>query len=171
MVDIFSLCERIYYINLDHRIDRRRHIEQQLSPFNNVVRVSAVPGGYNGCTSSHLLVVQDAIYRKHKVIGVFEDDFTFSENNFLFDEGRFDVIQLAYSQMIPFDNSTKRVKQSLTSSGLIIHCNFFEKWKLILLESLHNNVPLDITMQAYQAQYKWYAVKIGYQNDSISDIS
>lgn len=185
MEEILDKCRK-YYINLEQRVDRKKHITDHLSKYFNddVERVNAIidnEDGFMGCTKSHLLVIQDAIFHRHEMICVFEDDFEFlispQELHTKQVPQHFNVIQLAHTKIISSRllnyNDVVKVDQSLTSSGLIIHKNYFEQWKHILLESLAQRKPLDIIMQNYQSKAYWYAFRppIARQIDSISNIS
>lgn len=78
-IDIF------YYINLDHRVDRKEQMEGEFKkvgiPKEKVVRV---PGIYTkgfgilGCGLSHLKAVETFLESDHKTCVIFEDDFMFS---------------------------------------------------------------------------------------------
>ena len=116
--------DKIYYINLDHRTDRKAEIEQEFaSHFGGTIlehRVERFPAikhnqGLFGCSISHLEVIKRAKANCAKYIIVFEDDFKFlvskeifAENiNALFqqvDNGLdFKVIMLAYNAMNRFE--------------------------------------------------------------------
>lgn len=73
--------DKIIYINLNKRIDRRTDIEKDLNDFNlEYERFEAIetPGfGILGCGQSHLAVLKLAKERGYKNILIFEDDFTF----------------------------------------------------------------------------------------------
>jgi len=73
--------DKIIYINLDKRIDRRTDIEKELNDFGlEYERFQAIetPGfGILGCGQSHLAVLKLAKERGYKNILIFEDDFTF----------------------------------------------------------------------------------------------
>ena len=96
---------RIFYINLDHRLDRRTHIEDQLLPCNVHTLTERFPGivheyddvglqraqelihrgmykdiahskGIIGCTKSHMEIYRMAKQRNYKYVMILEDDFT-----------------------------------------------------------------------------------------------
>lgn len=75
--------ERIVYINLDHRIDRREEVEGELKEYNipqeKIRRFSAIKydPGFIGCTMSHIAVLEEAIKDNVKNILILEDDFQF----------------------------------------------------------------------------------------------
>ena len=77
-----SQIDCIYFINLAHRFDRRKEIENFLFhelelPRDKVQRWDAVADPQvprRGCTKSHLGIIQDAIEKKHRRIIIMEDD-------------------------------------------------------------------------------------------------
>jgi GR25 family glycosyltransferase involved in LPS biosynthesis len=110
---------KIYYINLDHRSDRREQFNQQITTHfkdgileNRIERFPAIKHdhGLLGCSMSHLEVIKKAKADGARYILVFEDDFEFIvsretfENNItkLFEQVEnnaldFKVIMLAYN--------------------------------------------------------------------------
>ncbi len=75
----------VYYINLDHRKDRRVQIESELDklgvPEAKRVRIPGVdkPGfGILGCGLAHKKTIETFLASPHKNCLIFEDDFTFT---------------------------------------------------------------------------------------------
>lgn len=75
--------EKVVYINLEHRTDRRAQIEAELAVFGNrVERFKAIqksPGGI-GCSMSHLAVLKRAKEQGWKNVLIVEDDFVWTHN-------------------------------------------------------------------------------------------
>jgi GR25 family glycosyltransferase involved in LPS biosynthesis len=76
----------IYYINLDHRQDRKEQLLQELAPFElppeKLVRVPAVytkDHGALGCGLSHCHALSLFLESNHKTCLIFEDDFMFTQ--------------------------------------------------------------------------------------------
>ena len=73
--------EHIFYINLEHRTDRRAEIESELDAYGlKYERFNAFytpPDGFIGCAQSHLAVLKLARERGYKNILIVEDDFKF----------------------------------------------------------------------------------------------
>ena len=73
----------IYYINLDHRIDRRKEVEKQLVNIgfdpDKIVRMDAIRKSVKGlgCGLSHMECLQKAMVDNLDNVMVVEDDFTF----------------------------------------------------------------------------------------------
>lgn len=79
----FPILDSIHpiYINLDTRIDRKKHIEEELKRigFQRMVRFPAIENklGILGCTLSHKKLVETAIFNSEEAIFVVEDDAKF----------------------------------------------------------------------------------------------
>jgi glycosyl transferase family 25 len=76
---MFEFVEKVIYINLTHRIDRKEHIERELLkvfPSEKVLRFNAIRDndGQVGCISSHIEVLKLAIKNDWKNCLVVEDD-------------------------------------------------------------------------------------------------
>ncbi len=79
---------KIYYINCEHRVDRRTHLEGELDklrrivPGLEVIRLSAtyIPSnGALGCGLSHIKALETVIASEDEEAIILEDDFTFRE--------------------------------------------------------------------------------------------
>lgn len=75
----------VYYMNLDHRLDRRKEIEDELDklgvPERKRVRIPGVykPGfGILGCGLAHKKTIETFLASAHKNCLIFEDDFEFT---------------------------------------------------------------------------------------------
>ena len=80
--NIFGFIEKVIYINLEKRKDRRVAIEKQLLlyfPSNKIVRFNAFfnERGYVGCSQSHIGALQMAINHKWKNCLILEDDIVY----------------------------------------------------------------------------------------------
>lgn len=149
----------IYYINLEHRKDRRASIEQQISTFLgdnpngvHVQRIEAihVPGfGILGCGRSHILALQTFLASEHETCIIFEDDFVFSlpaEQCRSMFESFFSQSRIAEKQwdVVMVASNTKSAEQynelldkcidAQTASGYMIHRSFAPTLLANLLE-------------------------------------
>lgn len=67
-----------FYINMDHRLDRRKQCEDQFKEFeiSGMERISGiVKGEYAGCGEAHKQIIRIAIERGWKSVLILEDDF------------------------------------------------------------------------------------------------
>lgn len=74
--------QHIFFINLEHRLDRLVHVTQQLNNlgvFHKAERFPAIKlkSGPMGCTMSHIKCLELAIARNYDNIFICEDDITF----------------------------------------------------------------------------------------------
>ena len=191
--------DKIIYINLDRREDRKEEIEKELNDFNlPYERFKAIDypehgKGIVGCTYSHLAVLKLAKERKYKNVLILEDDFTFvvSKEEFenqltqFFEQNiQFDVCMISYS--ISKSESTEysfvnRVIEGQTASGYIVNEHYYDaiidlyEWAAPLLdETLHHWIYAnDQVWKRLQEKDMWYYFKtrLGKQRPSYSDNS
>ncbi|EDV0264102.1 glycosyltransferase [Salmonella enterica subsp. salamae] len=80
----WSFVEKVIYINLENRKDRRSFIESEFKkvgiPKDKIIRFDAIehPIGHLGCAMSHAKVMEEAIINNWGNILVLEDDMQFS---------------------------------------------------------------------------------------------
>jgi hypothetical protein len=85
--ELFDPIEKVLYINLDIRTDRKDEIEQQFKnvnlPEDKIERISAVYNqhGALGCTASHIKCIKYAKEQGWKNVLILEDDYNFINNN------------------------------------------------------------------------------------------
>jgi GR25 family glycosyltransferase involved in LPS biosynthesis len=130
--------DKIFFINLDNRVDKREQIEKEFDKMNwtNYERYSGISTpdfGILGCSISHLNVLKIAKERNYQNILIFEDDFMFlvskevvNDNiSKLFDNNVvFDICMLSY-KIIKTESHPKydfllKVFDGQTASGYII---------------------------------------------------
>lgn len=191
---------KIFYINLDKRIDRHAEIEEELRSHGLVgERFSAHyhPMGFVGCTHSHLDVLKIAQERDYANVLILEDDFEFlvsqeeMENAFeqLFSGStlgpNFDVCKLSYSlcesEELPETPFLTRVLFSQTSSGYLINRHYYDT----LINVLENALPIleqtgqhwlytiDQAWHPLQKRDRWvcFTQRLGKQRSGFSDNS
>ena len=80
-INSFADIKNVFYINLDHRLDRKNHIETQLKNvgFSHFDRFNAIKlaNGRIGCSMSHLRCLVLAKERNYEHVLICEDDTTF----------------------------------------------------------------------------------------------
>jgi glycosyl transferase family 25 len=184
----------IFYINLDHRADRREEIEAELTKagITNFERFPAIRSnpGIIGCGLSHLAVLKLARSRGYRNVLIFEDDFEFlvDRETFwkymedLFKEVKsYDVIMLAYyaPQTEPFSALVQKVKEAQTASGYLVHSKFYDALITLYEDAIpklvdtgeHWNYANDQVWKLLQPISEWYSTttRIGKQRASMSD--
>jgi GR25 family glycosyltransferase involved in LPS biosynthesis len=149
------MLDKIYYINLDVRTDRREHIENNVKEpllewFDETLwtRLAAVdrtkeastPRRAAGCSLSHLKIWKDAIDNGYKHVMIFEDDFEFIiepskfyylTNELFRDFPNFTICNFAYNNLkplYPIENNSNFFKSwdIQTTGGYIADVNFLK---------------------------------------------
>jgi glycosyl transferase family 25 len=145
--------DAILYINLEHRTDRREHLEAEFKrmeiPAEKIHRINAIRNqlGALGCTMSHLkalkLVEENPGWQR---VLIMEDDFTFKGETFSdfnhplsdffykFDKKGWDVFLPSYNHWNAQVKDTvykqyKKVIYSQTTSSYIFHRDYLETLK------------------------------------------
>ncbi len=183
----------VFYINLDHRTDRREQIEDELNKLGlKYERFPAIKHHYGnvGCGLSHLAILKIAKERNLKNVLIIEDDFQvivepavfWSEMNKFFDSKiEFDMLLPSYNmyKSAPFNDIVRKVLDSQTTSSYIINNHYFDTlinvWEHTLpqLECTQNLIyTIDAIWKRLQPEANWYAfnVRLGKQRPSFSDI-
>jgi GR25 family glycosyltransferase involved in LPS biosynthesis len=107
----------VFYINLDHRTDRRAEIESELQalriPSSKIIRIPAImhPMGIIGCCKSHIMTLEQFIMNEEwTTCLVLEDDFSLKDSNYDTTQAQFnhffnsveewDVLSLSYNSHV-----------------------------------------------------------------------
>jgi glycosyl transferase family 25 len=137
-----NTIDKVIYINLDRRTDRRKEIEEVLDalevPSEKRLRFSAIPhcSGWVGCTKSHYQVMKMACESDWSRVLILEDDFmpTCSPSEIhqaLETKEQFDVLFLSsYVQASEAIEGTTELRRGLnvqTASAYIVERHFFER--------------------------------------------
>ena len=133
-----------FYINLNHRTDRRQHIETliQTHPFfKNIERMEAICNerGDIGCSMSHIKCLTDLLHKNKDYYLIIEDDFfILNETNFtnfvdefevIKDSAEWDVLTLTPrgdTKVKNYLSSFNRVENNQTATGYIVKHRFIE---------------------------------------------
>ena len=171
-----------FYINLDHRTDRKMHIEQQLKKIGiNAERFNAIKmeNGAIGCSMSHLNLLQFALKNNLEHILILEDDITFLNtelfetqfNKFIQNHNNdWDVILFAGNNMPPYektDDTCIKVSRCQTTTGYLVNGHYIKilmqnikmgLTKLLHDPSKHTMYAIDKFWFALQNIGKWYLI-------------
>lgn len=141
-----------FYINLEHRVDRKHHLEAELKKIGlQAHRFNAIKmeNGAVGCSMSHLKLLQDALKNNLEHILIMEDDITFLDpelfktqiNKFFQLHGNsWDVILFAGNNMPPYetpDDTCIQVSRCQTTTGYLVNGHY--------IKVLANNVKMGLT--------------------------
>ena len=186
-IRMFEFVEKIVYINLQHRIDRKQQIEEVLKDLSDkVIRFNAIKESHGGigCTKSHIAVLEMAIREGWKNYLVVEDDAIWNK----FDTGYpileelvqkpYDVIVLG--SVFPRCTTNYRLMSCQTTTAYIVNSNYYEmllsnfKEGLtgLLITGQYHNYAIDQYWKRIQPCGLWYAVlpSLLIQRPGYSDI-
>jgi len=187
------LIDKVVYINLDARTDRRQEVEGELERMGiTAERFPAIrtSPGIIGCGQSHSAVLKEAKARGYRNILIFEDDFMFlvpKEEFFTLLERAlnevpdYHVIMLGYAinRSTPFSETLVQIQDAQTTSGYLINEKFYdtlistwdESTRKLVETGRHWDYACDHAWKALQPAAKWYAfaTRIGKQRPSFAD--
>ena len=190
---------KVYFINLEHRLNRRRSIEKELYkmhiPANQIVYIKAVNMPYNpqiGCALSHMKALADARKNNYEDILILEDDFKFNcnrdnLNDLLYNTKSYitdwDVIMLSSINYKSYPTQYKglnKVIKADTTAGYIVNkkalipiFNIFLNCTQPKLNFVANQNAIDVAWQILQPKMNWFITQplIGKQDETfMSDI-
>jgi glycosyl transferase family 25 len=186
---MFEFVDKVVYINLDKRIDRRVHMESITSIFGDkVIRFEAIEDrvGIVGCVKSHIAVLNMALDNKWKNVLILEDDIAwnnFQKGHSIFTQlvkNPYDVILLGGSK-VQYDTSTLKLFNARTTSAYLVSREYiptlldnFETGLKGLLNNTYDRetYSLDTYWNRLQNVDNWYIVvpHLVYQLPGYSDI-
>jgi len=141
-----------FYINLEHRTDRKEHVERELNSIGiNAKRFNAIKmtNGAIGCSMSHLKILEDAKKNNLDHVLIIEDDIKFLNpelfktqmNKFFQLHGNnWDVVLLAGNNMPPYeiiDDTCVKVSRCQTTTAYLVNGHY--------LNILASNVKMGLT--------------------------
>jgi glycosyl transferase family 25 len=144
--------KNIFYINLDHRTDRKVHVETQLAKIGlqGFQRFNAIKmeNGAVGCSMSHLKLLQQALKSGLDHVLIVEDDIEFLDpelfrtqlDSFFKEQSSWDVVLFAGNNMPPYEkvgDTCVKVTRCQTTTGYLVNGHYIEK--------LMNNVKMGLT--------------------------
>ena len=172
----------VLYINLEHRTDRKQHIETQLKQigFTNVERFNAVKtaNGRVGCTLSHIKCIELAKQRNYSHVVICEDDTMFTNvelfqkqlNTFLSNHQYWDVVLFAGNNVPPYkqiDETCVAVTRCQTTTCYMVNGNYFDTLlsnykegleKLMRSPERHSSYAIDMYWFSLQSKDKWFLI-------------
>lgn len=184
----FKFIEKVVYINLAKRTDRREHMENLTKMFGDkVIRFEAIEyhPGIVACAKSHIAVLEMAIKNNWKNVLILEDDVELNNKKESYEcfknlsKQEFDVLLLGgtYSK---FDKTSCKLTSSCCTHAYIIKNHYFStlletfKESVVLYEQAKlKEYYLDEYWKILMPKDKWYIVipNLMYQLDGYSDIN
>ena len=199
-MDLNSIADikNVFYINLEARLDRKAHIENQLKTvgFTAFERFNAVklPNGNGrvGCSLSHIKCLELAIERGLTHLVICEDDTLFLQpevfktqlNKFLSKRSNWDVVLFAGNNVPPYeriDDSCICVSRCQTTTCYMVKSTYFDTLLANMKEGVHKlmqdpgnhfNYAVDKYWIALQQKHNWYMITpvTVVQREDYSDI-
>lgn len=145
---IMDFIDRIFYINLKHREDRKSELlhecERLQIPMQKVERFNAIKNPalpWVGCSQSHLEVLGLAKERKYQIILVLEDDANFHASSELFhrnltrffnEQGKSEwkvcmlAANLIRSEEVNPHAIVHYVREAQSGAAYLVHCSFYD---------------------------------------------
>jgi GR25 family glycosyltransferase involved in LPS biosynthesis len=197
-----DFVDKGYYINLDYKTERNEKTKQELKKYNLqylVERVSAV-AAFNetikceygsddwkkcvdGCTQSHLKIINEAKEKNYERILVFEDDIYLYNGGFTHS---IDIIESAINEIkdkdweilylggslldqyvTQVDRHLIKVEGMNTSHAFILNHTAYD----ILINRYHYAYPMDVLLSAnLTKKYSVYPVAVTQRGGDVSDI-
>lgn len=160
--------KHIFYINLEHRIDRKLHVEVELTKvgLTNFTRFNAIKmeNGAIGCSMSHLKCLQIAKQNKWSHVLIVEDDIKFLEpNTFINQANKFfnnninnswDVLLIAGNNAMNYnkiDDCCIKITGCQTTTGYLVKSHYYDK--------LIENIKMGLTNLLRKPQQRFlYAI-------------
>jgi len=183
------------YINLEHRLDRKLHIEKQLSIVGiEAQRFNAIKmeNGAIGCSISHLNCLQLARKNNWSHVLIMEDDVQFLNptlfieqcNRFLERHTNWDVVLFAGNNMPPYvyiDDTCVQVRSCQTTTCYLVNGHYFNTLiqniirgvlKLIRSPKMDYKFAIDKYWFHLQEKDTWYLITplTVVQREDYSDI-
>jgi glycosyl transferase family 25 len=180
--------DKILYINLDHRSDRRESIESILSGFN-YERISAIKHqhGAIGASMSHIKALEYAISKGWDNVLIMEDDMVWNnfEENYerlkILITKNYDVIVLG-GIMASYDKQTYKLRKCNSAGAYLVN----KKYYLTLLQNFQkglmnlqsrfrstnvSNYHIDTYWHKLQLADNWYILPMCYSEEGFSDVA
>jgi glycosyl transferase family 25 len=187
--NLFNFIDKVIYINLKERLDRKESITKELScfPENKIIRFDAIKAspGYIGCSKSHIAALEMAIQYNWKNVLIVEDDMVWKN----FDKGYntlknlvnepYDVILLGAPNPQHNKNTLKLINGQTCTAYLVSNHyfktlldNFKEGLNYLITTNIYSDYAIDQYWKKLQTIHNWYVIEpaLSIQKESYSDI-
>jgi GR25 family glycosyltransferase involved in LPS biosynthesis len=162
-----------FYINLESRVDRKQHVEEQ---FSNIgicaTRFNAIKltNGAIGCSMSHLKCLEIAKKNNWEHVLIVEDDILFLNpelfknqlNKFLKNHTNFDVVLIAGNNMPPYqkiDDSCVKVYRCQTTTGYIVKRHYYDTIMSNIKEGIQKMIKNPEQHVQYAIDKYWFRLQ------------
>jgi glycosyl transferase family 25 len=134
--NLFSFIDKVIYINLEERTDRKEILLEQLKffPEDKIIRFNAIKEspGYFGCTKSHIAVLEMAIENNWSNCLIVEDDMVWSNFNIGYKilenliKTPYDVISFG-STSVKYNKETYKLNKGKTTTAYLVNNHYYSK--------------------------------------------
>jgi len=196
MLKSFSDIKNAFYINLEHRVDRKHHVENQLNSIGITThtRFNAIKMKFGalGCSLSHLKCLKTAKENNWDHVLICEDDIQFLDpqlfvkqlNGFLENVDDWDVVLIAGNNIKEYsvtNDYSVKVSWCQTTTGYLVKRDYYDKLidnfatsieKLIKEPYNHHLYAIDQYWTKLQHTDNWFLITptTVVQRDDYSDI-
>jgi glycosyl transferase family 25 len=155
---MFEFIEKVVYINLTHRIDRREQIEKELSlyfPPDKIIRFNAIKDDKNGnigCSKSHIAVLEMAIQHNWSNVLIVEDDAVWNQIHIGYPilatlvKNPYDVICIG---SIGYAKANFRIIMAQTTTAYLVSNHYYKT----LLQNYREGLMNLLNQQTYYGPY------------------
>lgn len=176
-----NLFDKIFYINLEHRTDRKQLCEDFFNKNNIKAERFEAEKNSNptvGCAFSHYKLFLKAKELNLKNVLILEDDFYFPNFDIAYIQDAYsqlpadwDIFYLGYNpteKLQPFSNNLFKVNGAWCLHAYCVNSRFYD----VFLNNFRINVPVDVVVKELQKKYKMYGLRENYclQRNNYSDI-
>jgi len=182
----WGFIDKVVYINLARRTDRKEKMDEFIKPFGDkVIRFEAIEKipGWLGCSLSHIEVLKLAIKNQWKNVLILEDDCEWNHTTYGYDsltkliKNPYDVILLggSWSQV---DIDTSKLKYSQGTSSYLVNSNYyktlldnFEEGAAMFQSDGHYKYTIDRYWNTLIKSDNWFLIvpNLIYQRPDFSD--
>lgn len=168
----------IYYINLEHRTDRKIHVENQLNTIGikgfNRFNAIKMENGAIGCSMSHLKILEEAYNNNWEHILIVEDDITFL-NPILFatqfeqfmtnqnqNKQKWDVVLFAGNNVPPYDvidDTCIKVKRCQTTTGYLVNGHYIKTLMTNIKMGLYQLIKNPTRRDLFAIDRYWFSLQ------------
>jgi glycosyl transferase family 25 len=167
-----------YYINLEHRTDRKLHVENQLNTIGvkrfNRFNAIKMENGAIGCSMSHLKILEDAYNNNWEHILIVEDDITFLNPNLFVEQfeqfmtnqnqnkKKWDVVLFAGNNVPPYDvidDTCIKVKRCQTTTGYLVNGHYIKTLMTNIKMGLHQLIKNPEKRDLFAIDRYWFSLQ------------